>query len=193
MGIFKTKAEKELEKKMAVKKTVNSMRQHIAKLDQQKKVYIDSAKKAMQQGLAESFKLAKSGLKMCLAQQKKAQEMLLNFEIASQMKDMAKMTSEFLQGLKILSNDMVELTNEKEFAKVQLQFEQAMNGVETQTEMMDNFLSANQSTFETASADPNSISDDEINKLLIDQTAEDLTDGALQKELDDLKKRLASM
>ena len=46
MGLFKSKQEKEIEKKMLVKKTINQMNKHIATLEGQKKVYLDAAKRA---------------------------------------------------------------------------------------------------------------------------------------------------
>ena len=113
MGLFKSKQEKEIEENMLVKKTINQMNKHIAILEGQKKVYLDAAKRAKQQGLKAQYDLAITGLKMTLAQQKRAQEMLLNFEITSQLKDMTQMTHDFLGGLSVLSKEMTKLTSSK--------------------------------------------------------------------------------
>ena len=153
MGLFKSKQEKEIEKKMLVKKTINQMNKHIAILEGQKKVYLDAAKRAKKQGLKAQYDLAITGLKMTLAQQKRAQEMLLNFEITSQLKDMTQMTHDFLGGLSILSKEMTKLTNSKEFAKVQEQFEAAMEGVQTQSEQMEVYLETSATEFDANKGD----------------------------------------
>ena len=191
MGLFKTKQEKEIEKKMLVKKTVNQMNKQISKLEDQKKVYISAAKRAKKLGLINQYNLAVTGLKMTMAQQKRAQEMLLNFEITSQMKDMTVMTHDFLSGLSLLSKEMTKLTNSKDFAKVQQQFEAAMEGVQTQTEQMDIYLDMSQTEFNTQTGDTSAISDDEINALIDEEIAMDeISDDDIDKQLNEISKKI---
>lgn len=194
MGLFKSQQTKEIEKKMLVRKTLNTMNKHIKQLEDQKDVYIQAAKTAKQKALPMQYNLAISGLKMTIAQQKKAYEMLLNFEITSQMKDMSLMTSEFLMGMGVLSKEMARLTNNKEFEKVQQQFEVAMQGVEMQTEKMDMFLEMNQSTFAQHATDGNRISEDEIHSLIDEQAAQGETAADdIDKEIDAVRKKLEEM
>lgn len=193
MGLFKSQQTKSIEKKMLVRKTLNTMNKHIKELEEQKGTYIQAAKTAKQKNLPMQYNLAISGLKMTIAQEKKAYEMLLNFEITSQMKDMSLMTSEFLKGMGVLSKEMARLTNNKEFEKVQKQFEIAMEGVEMQTEKMDMFLEMNQSTFASHANDGNRISDDEIGSLIDEQASQsELSDGEIDKEIDEVRKKLES-
>ena len=103
-------SKKEIQKKMLIKQTINSMNKQIQKLEEQKKSYIEAGKQAKQQGLSAQYNLALSGLRMTIAQQRRVYEMKLNFEITSQMKDMSKMTVEFLDGMSSLSKDMMKLT-----------------------------------------------------------------------------------
>ena len=192
MGLFKSKQEKEIEKKMLVKKTINQMNKHIATLEGQKKVYLDAAKRAKKQGLKAQYDLAITGLKMTLAQQKRAQEMLLNFEITSQLKDMTQMTHDFLGGLSILSKEMTKLTNSKEFAKVQEQFEAAMEGVQTQSEQMEVYLETSATEFDANKGDASAISDDEINALIDEEIGQDeISSDSIDAELEKLKKKMA--
>ena len=194
MGLFKSKQTKQIEKKMLVRKTMNSMNKHIKELEEQKNVYINAAKMAKQKSLPTQYALAISGLKMTIAQQKKAYEMLLNFEITSQMKDMSLMTTEFLKGMGVLSKEMARLTNNKEFEKVQKQFEIAMEGMEMQTEKMDVFLDMNKSTFASHATDNNRISDDEIEALIEEQVKDDeISDSDLDKEIEEMRKKIESL
>ncbi|MGI5842528.1 MAG: hypothetical protein ACOX6H_04500 [Christensenellales bacterium] len=194
MGIFKSKQTKQIEKRMLVRKTLNTMNKHIKQLEDQKNIYIEAAKTARKKDLPMQYNLAISGLKMTIAQQKKAYEMLLNFEITSQMKDMSLMTSEFLKGMGVLSKEMAKLTNNKEFEKVQKLFEVAMEGVEMQTEKMDAFLDMNQTTFANHSSDGNRISDEEISTLIDEQAADsEFGDADIDKEIENVRKKLESL
>lgn len=193
MGLFKSQQTKSIEKKMLVRKTLNTMNKHIKELQEQKGTYISAAKTAKQKNLPMQYNLAISGLKMTIAQEKKAYEMLLNFEITSQMKDMSLMTSEFLKGMGVLSKEMARLTNNKEFEKVQKQFEIAMEGVEMQTEKMDMFLEMNQSTFASHASDQSRISDSEINSLIDEQASQsELSADEIDKEIEEVRKKLES-
>lgn len=186
MGVSK----KEIKKKMLIKQTINNMNKQIQKLETQKQVYIDAGKQAKQKGLTAQYNLALAGLKTTIMQQKRVYEMKLNFEITSQMKDMSAMTAEFLQGMGSLSKDMMKLTKEKDFLKVEKQFNEAMVSVELQAEHMENFMEETQSAFSTnamGSAEENS----EIENLISNEAASDnITESMIEKELEELKKRM---
>ena len=185
-------SKKEIEKKMLINRTINEMNKQIQKLEEQKQKYIEAGRVAKQKGLTAQFNLALSGLRMTIAQQKRVYEMKLNFEITSQMKDMTKMTSQFLEGMGSLSKDMMKLTKEKDFAKVQKQFTEAMLSVETQTEQMEGFMDETQSTF-SSNFSTSSEDSSEIEKLMTNEAAGGETDSveaSIDKELAELKKKL---
>ena len=193
MGIFKSKATKALEQKMAIKKTINSMNKQISELEKAKQVYIDKAKIAKKNGLETQYNLALSGYKLTIAQQKRAQEMLLNFELTSQMKDMSAMTGEFLQSMSILSKEMVKLTKDKEFFKVQQEFEKAMQGVATRTEQMDVFMEMSEEGFANSTTSEDTISDEEFAKIIEEESVQDeLTSDKIDSEIAELKKKISS-
>lgn len=182
---------KEVEKRMLVKRTVGEMEKQIQKLEKQKQAYIEAGKQAKQRGLNAQYQLAVSGLRMTLAQQKRVYEMKLNFEITSQMKDMTKMTADFLEGMGALSKDMMKLTKDSDFKKVQQQFEEAMTGVEVQAEQMEEFMDETETSFSahtTGSAEENA----EIEALMENEaSAEGSTEGEIEKELAELKKKMS--
>ncbi|MBP3619658.1 MAG: hypothetical protein J6J24_03255 [Clostridia bacterium] len=192
MGLFKSKQQKEIEKKMLIKRTINTMNKQINRLEDQKQVFIDAAKRAKSKGLDAQFNLALSGYKMTVQQQRRAQEMLLNFEITAQMKDVTMMTSEFLRGMSSISQEMTKLADAKEFAKIQAQFEEAMVAVETQTDQMDNFMEMSQETFYNQSKDKSGkMTDEEIEKFVLEQVAQDsLSTEAIDREMEELKKKI---
>lgn len=193
MAWFKSKQQKEIEKKMLIKRTINSMNKQINRLEDQKKVFVEAAKRAKEKNLEAQFNLALSGYKMTLQQQRRAQEMLLNFEITAQMKDVTMMTSEFLRGMSVISKEMTKLADAKEFAKIQAQFEEAMAAVETQTDQMDNFMEMSQETFYNQGVDKkgNQMTDEEFEKFIMEQVGQDeLSSDAIEKEMAELRKKI---
>ncbi len=191
--MFKSKSQKEIEKKMLIRRTINAMNKQIDLLEEQKKVFIEKAKEAKKKGLDSQYNLALTGYKMTLAQQKRAQEMLLNFEITSQMKDMSMMTSQFLGGMSVLSKEMAKLTDSKEFLKVQAEFEKAMAGVETQTEQMDVFMDMSQSSFSSQASADKSITDEQFAAIVNEETSQDeMSSDDIDKELAEIRKKIDS-
>lgn len=183
-------AKKEMEKRMLIKKTVSTMNKQIQKLEEQKQVYIEAGKTAKQKGLTAQYNLALSGLKMTIIQQKRVYEMKLNFEITSQMKDMTQMTTQFLQGMGSLSKDMLKLTKEKDFLNVQKQFNEAMLGVEMQTEQIESFMDDTESAFSTLSSTGSEADNKEIESLFTNAATDSDTESMIDMELAALKKKI---
>ncbi len=190
MGLFKSKVDKEYEKKRLVKQTVYNMNKQINALEQQKKAFVDKAVSAKKSGLESQYNLALTGYKMTLVQQKRAQEMLLNFEITSQMKDMTMMTKQFLGGMSVLSKEMANLADDKEFLEVQKQFDIAMEKAQRQSEQIDMFMETSQDTFSDIAA-TTPAGDDEIKKLIESRVGMDeFSDDAIDKEIEALRKKI---
>lgn len=195
MGLFKSKQRKEIEKKMLVKRTINSMNKQINRLEEQKQVFIDAAKRAKEKNLEPQFNLALSGYRMTVQQQKRAQEMLLNFEITAQMRDVTMMTTEFLRSMSVISKEMSKLADAKEFEKIQAQFEEAITAVETQTEQIDSFMELSQESFNQAgkAKDGKDITADDFEKYINEQASKDnLSSEEIDKEIEALKKKIDS-
>ena len=170
MALFKTKQEKEFEKKMAIKKTINEMNKQIEKLSAAERNFIDLAKQAKKENIPNQYKLALSGLRSTITQKKRVQEMLLNFQIMNQTKDILSTTSEFLQGMGSLSKDMAKLCDEKQFNAVSKDFEKAMMATTAQEERMEMFLDNSRDSFESLSKEgttsSNSEGDAEIEAII---------------------------
>lgn len=166
MGLFKSKAEKDMEKRALVRKTIRSIEKYVAQLQDQKNQAIRSAQEARQQGSKQMYNLALSAIKAAMAQEKKAREMLLNFQLASQMRDLSAMTAGFLDGMSVLSKEMKEITGDMNFAKVQKQFAQAMQGVEETTDNIDAMLDNTDMAFGAISSAMGDIPDSELEALI---------------------------
>lgn len=193
MGLFKSKAEKDMEKRALVRKTIRQIEKYISQLQEQKNKAINSAREARNQGATQMYSLAVSALKTALVQEKKAKEMLLNFELASQMRDLSAMTAGFLDGMSVLSKEMKEITGDMNFAKVQKQFAEAMQGVEQTTDNIDSMLETTDMSFSAISSSSGNIPDSEIAALIggLDDNAPSM-DADIDKKLAELSKHLDS-
>lgn len=193
MGLFKSKAEKDMEKRALVRKTIRNIEKYIGQLQEQKTKAIASAQDARNQGSKQMYSLAVSALRTALVQEKKAKEMLLNFELASQMRDLTAMTAGFLDGMSVLSKEMKDITGDMNFAKVQKQFAEAMQGVEETTDNIDQMLETTDMSFSAISSSSGNIPDSEIEALIggLDNTTVDMN-ADIDKKLEELGKHLNS-
>lgn len=193
---MRNKEKKEMEKKLLVKRTISSMNKQIEKLEQQKKFFLDKAVEARKKGLDSQLVMAMNGYKTTAIHLKRTQEMLLNFELTSQMKDMTMMTSEFLHGMGVLSKEMSKLADDKEFLNVQKQFIDAMSKVEEQTERMDAFMEMTKDSFSTATGVSSTTDANGEVERIIDNTIIAESDIAMEsdlKDIEELKRKIDSM
>jgi hypothetical protein len=193
MGLFANIREnKAIKQKLFIKKAINNMRRIVNKMDDQKQLYITKAKAAKLKGADTQVNLAMNALKMTIAYQRKAEEMMLNFEIAYQMKDLGAMTAQFFKGISVLSKEMQAIANSNKFVKVQKAFEKAMVGMETQSMNLEVFLDSSQDAFEGVSNEAKGIDDTEIKKLIDTEAGESEAklDTDIEAKLNEVKKAI---
>lgn len=193
MGLFKSKKEKEMEQRMLIRRTMQKIQRYISNLEQQKTKYIEWAKTAKKKGIESQYNLAVSGLRTAVAQQKKAEEILLNFELTSQMRDLNLMTSEFLGGMSSLSREMAKISNNMDFVKVQQEFEIAMNGVEDTTMNLNDMLETGETSFKSiADASSSKEDNEEIDKLIMNEASqeENQMDSEIDKKLEEIQNKI---
>ncbi len=165
--MFKSnKMAKEMERRMKIKKTLSNMNKFVSQIEMKKKKLIEQASIAKLKGIDSQYNLAVQGLKIALAQQKRVETMLLNFEITSQLKDISEMTKGFFESMSIFSDELSRDNKTKDLYKVQQQFEKAMSKSAMQTQRLETFLDSTESLFENLSVDSNTVTDKEIEKLI---------------------------
>jgi len=200
--MFKSKADREFEQKLLVKDTLKAMNAQVKKLEDQKAVFLDKATEAKKKNLPSQVKLAISGYKMTEIQLRRAQEMLLNFEITAQMKDLSAMTAQFLSAMSILSKDMAKISGGTDFAEVQKTFADAMKKADAQAGKLDTFMDMTKDSFSdhVSSSMSDEISDDEVERLIDAKISADSEDGTVAgdeddtaKQIEELKKKINSM
>lgn len=190
MGIFKSREQRELEQKQLIKRTVYNMNKQIEALEEQKKSFAEKATRAKANGLDAQYELAITGYRLTLLQQKRAQEMLLNFEITSQLKDMALMTKQFLGGMSALSTQMSRLADGSDFERIGRQFKEAMNKAQGQAEQMENFMQDSRTAFKGAAE--GAVTDEaELERITEERAASgEFSDDAVDREIEQLRKKI---
>lgn len=182
---FKSKEEKAIEQRMLIKRTASRMSKYIADLEPKKKAFIQKAKEARQKGASNQERLAKNALKQVIAQQRMAEQMLLNFEITAQLKDLTELSGEFMRGMTSVSKEMSKLTSQIDFGAATKEFSKAMAKSQVQSEKMSVFLDRLGETFDVAVADSDSIPDSEVDALIDGEAAgeETLLDREIEAKL----------
>ncbi len=189
MCIFKSRERRELEQKQLVKRTVYNMNKQIEALEEQKKSFAEKAARAKANGLDAQCELAITGYRLTLLQLKRAQEMLLNFEITSQLKDMALMTKQFLGGMSALSTQMSRLAEGGDFGRISRQFKEAMSKAQGQAERMESFMNDSRAAFKGAAE---GVADEEELERITEEraAAEEFSDDAVDREIEQLRKKI---
>ena len=168
--------EKEIQAKIRIRKTLNSMKSQSVKLETFKKDYIDKARKAALINNKPNYNLAKQGLKLCLSKQRFLDSMIGNFEIALQMNEMNKVINQFVTGMNTISDDMKGITSSIDISKAQEAYEKALANNEGQYEALDAFLQEAEASIESFAGNESDVSEDEIDKLINTQAVDSETD-----------------
>lgn len=165
MKLFKSKAEKEQERRMLVKKSMRELERRITKLKEQEGKYIQAAQVAIREQLPDQEKLAKEALKMTISERKRTYKMLLNAQIISQMKDMSAMTGQFLDAIHVISKDIAGSTT-ADMSKLTTDLKMAMDKVALQTENLGEMLEDSQEEMVDFSTTSSLVSDSEIDSMV---------------------------
>ena len=189
---IEARKEKELQARIGVKRTLASMKKQSSKLETFKKEYIEKAREASLIGNQQTFQLAKSGLKLCLQKQKFLDSMIANFELSLQISDMNKVIGEFVDGMGIISEQMRAVTSSLDMTKAQMAYENAIANNAGQYEALDAFLSTAAESVESVEGLSDSISDDEIDKLITTQVlnSEFELDKEIEERIQDVREKL---
>ena len=192
MKLFKSKAEKEQERRMLVKKSMRELEKRIQKLKEQETKYVQAAQIAIREQLPDQEKLAKEALKMTISERKRTYKMLLNAQIISQMKDMSAMTGEFLNAIHVISKDIAGSTS-TDMSKLTTELKMAMEKVADQTENLSELMEESQEDVSEFSVQSSLVSDDEIEKRIYggaESANANVSDASIDAELEAMKKLL---
>lgn len=190
LNLFKSKAEKERERRMAVNKAMNELEKRIKKLENQEQVYINAARTAMREALPEQIELAKKALKLTIGEKKRTFAMLVNLKIVSQMKEMSSMTTDFVNALGDIGKS-IAVNTAQDMSKFVGEIQEAMEKVTAQTEEVIDVLEYNQSEVGAFADKLSSVDDTDIDNRIYGQTQSNLSDDDIEKKLASLREEIS--
>ena len=183
--LFKSKEQKALEAKLAIKRSIQDLQKCDKSLERKKEEMIKHAQEAKRQGITQQYTMALSSLKMILGYQKRTRAMVLQIQMAESMRDLTTMSTKFVQTLGNVGKEMGALVKGANFAQNQLDFEKGMLQADNVMQQLEGFLDDTGMSLEE-------MTDEEMNEeveRLIDVTGASKVDPVD----DEIERRLAEI
>ncbi|MDO5422136.1 MAG: hypothetical protein Q4F41_00235 [Eubacteriales bacterium] len=193
MKLFKSKAEKEMEARLAIKQGINNLKKYDRTLEKKKKEMIEHAQTAKEQGITQQYQVAVSGLKMILSYQKRCKAMILQIQMTESMRDLTTLSSNFVKIMGNVGKELTQVNKTANFANNQLAFEKGMMAAEAAMDQLESFMEDAGMSF-ADSQDAEEL-DAEI-EALIDATGAakvDVMDSEIDSLLAQIEKKSATM
>lgn len=185
MGMFKSKAEKRIERDIEVRKGVASLRRNIKELAKHEISYVEKAKRARKIGDKEQYEFLKRQLKKSAAQKRVRERQLLSIETAVQIKNQAESDADFAKSMGSVAKAVSDVYGSVDIVKTQKNFEKAMMQAETLQQQMEIFLEMTQEHVMSGEVEGENelVSDAEIDRMLSDEVVRE-EGGSVDKEID---------
>lgn len=167
MGLFKSKAERKMERDLEIRKGINHVKRQIRDLERNEKDYITKAKRARKMGAKDQFSFLRNTLKKTASQKILLERQLLNIETAYQIKNQAEAHAQFAKSMNAVSSSIAETFGATDLAETQKDFETALMKAESMEQQMEIFLdSVSSSLGMEPSASADLVSDEEIDQMV---------------------------
>ena len=190
--LFKSKEQKQLEARLAIKRSIQELNKCDKSLERKKDEMIRHAQEAKRQGIMQQYNMAISSLKMILGYQKRTRAMVLQIQMAESMRDVTTMSTKFVETLGNVGKEMGALVKNADFAKNQLEFEKGMLQADNVMQQLEDFLDGTGMSLEE-------MSDEEMNEeveRLIDVTGaaeSDPVDDEIERRLKEIESKKSAI
>ncbi len=194
MGLFKSDAERRMERDLEIRKGIASVKRSIRDLERNEKDYTKKAKRARQLGSNDQFAFLKTTLKRTMSQRRMLERQLLNIETAYQIKNQAEAHAQFAKSMNAVSSSIAETFGATDLAETQKDFEMALMKAETMEQQMEIFLdsvSANMGVEATSSEEL--VTDEEISAMVDEELVHDEgepLDAEIAEGLEEIEREL---
>jgi len=188
--VFKSKEEKEIERKIRIRKAKVIVKNYMAKLEKLQKRIFDQGKNFAKLG---DEKMVRNQASKYLALQsriKQAKKLLLLMEEAEIERELVRVSANFIQFSKDIVNSIAEAPKIKDMAKTNVKFEEAMTKVKGIEEALDIAIDV---------ASESIIGGEEFSEEKIEEVAKILKgeaiteEGEIDKEIDEKLKDIEEM
>jgi len=195
MPLFKTRQERKIERQIAARKGINSIRRNIRDLERNEAAYLVKAKRARQLGSESQSEFLRQALKRTAAQRRVMERQLLNIETALQIKNQAEAHAQFASSMNAVSRAIGDAFGQTDLTSTQREFERAMTKAESLEQQMEVFLDmSSNSMFGYEGSSEDIVSDAEIDRMIEDEVLEDESsselDSTIASGIDAVRKEL---
>lgn len=180
----------ELERKTKFNKTIESLNSLVEKMDKKVGEMLEKARTAKLKNSQSSLNLAKVGLANALSTKRRAEQMIMQLDIMSSMRDISELTKGFLTVVQDACEDISEFTKGNNFGKVSKEVNKAFAAANQQGEMLEQMMSFNVGSLDALNFNFSDELNDEIDTLINGQAAasEDAMDDEIAKKIEKLKR-----
>lgn len=192
MGLFKSKAERRIERQMKIRQGMRSIERAIRQQEQFADDFIRNARHARKIGDNQQYQFIRSSLRRTAAMKKMLERQLLAMKSALLVHQQAEASRQFAESMGLIAAEIGRAFGEMDLTHTQAQWEKAVAQARSMEERMEIFLDAmEQSAAAEApvSATENLVSDEEIDRMIqADVLAEEKAEIG---KLDELEKEIS--
>ena len=180
----------EIERKTRLKETMESLNKLVEKMERKKDEMQEKARAAMARGSQTSLNLAKVGLANALSTKKRAEEMLLQLDIMSSMRDITELTKGFLTVVQDTCGDIQAFSKNNNFNKVSKEMSKAFEAVNEQSEGLSQLMESSTMSMDALNFNFSVELQDEVDALIGGAAAakEDAMDDEITAKIERLKR-----
>lgn len=181
---WKSKEEREIERKVRMRKAKMALKQYINNLENLKRKIFLQGKEAAK--LGDEALLRRSAMKYLALEEriKQAKRLLLLMEEAEIQRELVKVSANFIQFSKDIVDSIAEGPGAEDVAKIQVEFEKAMTKVENLDEALSTMLDLTSESILTGDFDAETI--EEATSIFEASASSDLEPKTRLKQIEDM-------
>jgi rubrerythrin len=184
MGLFKSRQQREAERRLKLRRTKARLSKQVAKLKQQRERYLDMGRQAASEGKQDKVRLLAKAVLQFRGMEKRFQDILLTLELFEAQAEMMSTQSDFIGAMRGAAMSIRDANVTGELAKMESQFQEALSMTEEAGDRIDAFLETGADDIAELGATEQ---DEELTALVADMTgaAQEQERGAVPDEIED--------
>lgn len=192
MGLFKSRAERRIERQMRIRQGMRAIERAIRQQEQFADDFIRNARHARKIGDNQQYQFIRSSLRRTAAMKKMLERQLLAMKSALLVQQQAEASRQFAESMGLIATEIGRAFGEMDLTRTQAQWEKAVAQARSMEERMEIFLDAMEQSAAAEApvgAAENLVSDEEIDRMIqADVLAEEKAELG---KLDELEKEIS--
>jgi hypothetical protein len=166
MSLFKSKAQRRMERDLEIRKGLQAIRRNINTLDKNIRQYREKAVRARQIEAQDQLAVLRDAIRRSMAQIRMQERQLLAMETAMQMKNQAESMQQFATSMQAVSRSIAEAFGGTDMESTLANYEKAMMQAQDMEERMNLFLDLSADVMGTEGTSEELVSLEEIDRLI---------------------------